>query len=134
MLNNDKIRIMTRLALYEQGNGKNDIKISHFYKSDYIRYNILKTIVAVTVGIALLLGFAGLYNMEYIISNATKINYRQLGISLLILYLLIIIGYVILTIAVTSVKYKRARKSLVKYNRNLKELYAIYKAERNDIK
>lgn len=134
MLNNDKIRNMTRLALYEQGNGKNDIKISHFYKSDYIRYNILKTIVTVTVGIALLLGFAGLYNMEYIISNATKINYRQLGISLLILYLLIIIGYVILTIAVTSVKYKRARKSLVKYNRNLKELYAIYKAERNDIK
>ena len=134
MLNNDKIRIMTRLALYEQGNGKNDIKISHFYKSDYIRYNILKTIVAVTVGIALLLGFAGLYNMEYIISNATKINYRQLGISLLILYLLIIIGYVILTIAVTSVKYKRARKNLAKYNRDLKELYAIYKAERNDIK
>ena len=134
MLNNDKIRIMTKLALYEQENGKNDIKISHFYKSDYIRYNILKTIVAVTVGIGLLLGLAGLYNMEYIISNATKINYRQLGISLLILYLLIIIGYVILTIAVTSIKYKKARKSLVKYNRNLKELYAIYKAERNDIK
>lgn len=134
MLNGDKIKIMTKLAIYEQGNGKKDIKISHFYKSDYIRYNILKTIVATTVGILMLMGFVGLYHIEYFISNITEINYRHLATLLLFLYLSVIAGYVILTIVITPIKYKEARKNLIKYNRQLKELNAIYKAEKNDIK
>ena len=134
MLNNNKIKIMTKLALYEKGNGKNDIKISHFYKTDYIRYNILKTIVSITVGFLFLLTLVGLYNVEYFINEATKINYKQMGMNILILYLIIVTIYTILTIIVTSLKYKNTRKHLVKYNKNLKELNEIYKNEKNDTK
>lgn len=134
MLNNNKIKIMTKLALYEQGNGKNDIKISHFYKMDYVRYNILKTIVSITVGFLFLLILVGLYNVEYFINEATKINYKQMGMNILILYLVVVTVYTILTIIITSIKYKNTRKYLVKYNKNLKELNEIYKNEKNDAK
>ncbi|ROR28629.1 hypothetical protein EDD66_104216 [Mobilisporobacter senegalensis] len=134
MLNNNKIKIMTKLALYEQGNGKNDIKISHFYKGDYIRYNILKTIVSITVGFLFLFALVGLYNVEYFITNATVINYKQMGIYLLVLYLAAVIVYVILTIIITTIKYKNTRKHLVKYNKDLKELNEIYKTEKSDIR
>lgn len=134
MLNNNKIKIMTKLALYEKGNGKNDIKISQFYKTDYIRYNILKTIVSITVGFLFLLTLVGLYNVEYFINEATKINYKQMGMNILILYLIVVTIYTILTIIVTSLKYKNTRKHLVKYNKNLKELNEIYKNEKNDTK
>ena len=40
MLNNDKIRIMTRLALYEQGNGKNDIKINSPLGDVFVRIGV----------------------------------------------------------------------------------------------
>ena len=34
MLNNEKISIMTKLALYEQKNAKSEIKYSKYYRSD----------------------------------------------------------------------------------------------------
>ena len=51
MLNEEKIRIMTRAAIYEQGKGEEDIKITSYSRSDYIRYNMLKTLIGVTVGV-----------------------------------------------------------------------------------
>ena len=45
MLNEEKIRIMTRAAIYEQGKGEEDIKITSYSRSDYIRYNMLKTLI-----------------------------------------------------------------------------------------
>ena len=36
MLNEDKIKLMTKLALYEQGKGKESIKSNKYYKKDYI--------------------------------------------------------------------------------------------------
>lgn len=134
MLNNNKIKIMTKLALYEQGNGKNDIKTSHFYKMDYIRYSALKTIVSTTVGFILLLTLVGLYNVEYFINKATEVNYRQLGTNIMILYIVVVTAYVVLTMIITSIKYKNTRKNLVKYNKDLKELNEIYKNEKNDTK
>ena len=50
MLNNRKVRLMTRLAIYEQTEGKEDVRISKYFRTDYVRLNVLKSIVAVTVG------------------------------------------------------------------------------------
>ena len=36
MLNNEKITLMTKLSLYEQKNGKKEIKSSKYFKSDYM--------------------------------------------------------------------------------------------------
>ena len=49
MLNNRKVRIMTQLAIYEKGEGKKDFKLSKFYKTDYARFNVLKTALMVTL-------------------------------------------------------------------------------------
>ena len=49
MLNNRKIRIMTKLATYEEKEGKEDIKLSKYYKTDFVRLNILKTIMSIMI-------------------------------------------------------------------------------------
>jgi len=134
MLNNQKIKIMTKLAMYEQGDGKKDIKTSYFYKMDYIRYNILKTIVSITIGYILLVSLFAVYNMEYLINKATQLNYKQIGTNLLVLYIVIVTAYIICTILISSVRFKNSRKSLVKYNKDLKELREIYRNEKLEAK
>ena len=47
MLNNRKVRLMTKLAIYEKEDGKEDIRLGRYYRGDYVRYQLLKTIVAV---------------------------------------------------------------------------------------
>ncbi|MDF2593610.1 MAG: hypothetical protein K0S75_3076, partial [Clostridia bacterium] len=42
MLNTNKVRLMTKLALYETKEGKEDIRLSKYYKTDYVRYQVIK--------------------------------------------------------------------------------------------
>lgn len=129
MLNNNKIRTMNKLALFEQGKGKEDIRISRFYKTDFIRYNILNTIVSITIGYALLLVLIGVYNIEYLISKATELNYKGIAFNILSIYIVLVIAYVLYTITTSSLRYKESRKRLVKYNKDLKGLWEIYRDE-----
>ena len=49
MLSEERIRKMIRLADYEKGIGSSDLKRTHYWRMDYVRMQILKTILAVFV-------------------------------------------------------------------------------------
>lgn len=125
MLNNEKINIMSRLALFEQKE-KEDISMSKYYKTDYIRLQILKTIVSVTIGYLLILLMIGIYKAEYIISHAVSLDYVGIGKIILGVYILILFAYTIITILVCSHKYDKSRRNLSGYYKFLKRLDRIY--------
>lgn len=131
MLNNQKIRVMTKLALYEKNEGKDDIRLSKFYKNDYVRLEVLKTVVNVTIGYALILLMIGIYKAEYLISNAVTMNFLRIGQYILGFYIIIMSIYVISSIIGYSIKYDKSRKTLSKYFKSLKRLSVIYKEEEN---
>ena len=50
MLNNQKIKKMHKLAVYESGVGKEDLAVSNYYRSDYIDgINLLCTVYSLSV-------------------------------------------------------------------------------------
>ena len=130
MLNNKKIRVMTKLALYEQTEGKEDIKMGKYYKTDYVRLQVLKTVVGVTVGYALILLMIGMYRAEYIISKAVTLDYVRIGQTILGFYIMIMTVYVISAIFGYSLQYDKSRKHLSKYYNSLKKLSNIYREEK----
>lgn len=129
MLNNRKIRLMTRLAWYEKKEGKGDIKLSTYYKTDYVRLNILKTVLAVTFGYLLVLAMIVLYQSEYLIANAVNLDYKQIGMKVLGGYLVLMILYVVGAAIGYSFYYDKSRKKLSKYFRMLRRLRMIYQEE-----
>lgn len=129
MLNNRKIRLMTRLAWYEKKEGKEDIKLSTYYKTDYVRLNILKTVLAVTFGYLLVLAMIVLYQSEYLIANAVNLDYKQIGMKVLGGYLVLMILYVVGAAIGYSFYYDKSRKKLSKYFRMLRRLRMIYQEE-----
>ena len=115
MLNNRKVRLMTKLAIYEKKDGKEDIKLAKYYKSDYARLQMLKTAVAVTIAFLCLVAVGVIYKMEFILNNALDIDYAMLGRKVLGIYLGVLSIYMILTALGYSMKYKASRKKLAKY-------------------
>ena len=55
MIHNQKTRLMTRCAIYDKHEGADDLKKSRFFRADYVRLEILKTIVGITVGYLIIL-------------------------------------------------------------------------------
>lgn len=132
MLNNKKIRLMTKLAVYENVEGKEDIHLSKYYKTDYVRYQVLKSIISATVGYLLILVLIFLYKSEYIIKNAVSLDYRTIGIYILGIYIVIVTIYGLGSIIGYSVKYDASRKKLARYFKLLKRLSKIYNDETNE--
>lgn len=125
MLNEEKIRIMTRAAIYENGKGKEDIKINTYGGSDYVRFNILKTLIGVTVGVVLIFGLYAVYNMDYFMANMMKLDLLKLGRTLLVIYLIILAVYTAVSIIVYQRRYAAAGKRLKFYNEELEMIEEI---------
>ncbi len=129
MINNRKVRLMTQLAIYEKGEGKKDFKLAKYYKTDYARFNVLKTALAVTVSYAILCVFFALYKLQYILDNILTIDYKQIGWTALGIYLGLMSFYLIVTLLGYSIKYSLSRKKLSKYYRMLRKLKELYNEE-----
>ena len=49
MINEKKVGLMTKISIYEKKEENRELVISKYYKTDYVRYNVLKQLVASTV-------------------------------------------------------------------------------------
>ena len=130
MINNDKVSLMTKLAIYENKNSE-DIKLSKYYKVDYVRHNVLKTIISVTVAYVCILLFVLFYNLEEVLAKAFELNYTMLGIEIFVSYFVLIVIFTLMSFMIYSEKTNRSRKSLMKYHRGLKQLSSMYDDEKN---
>jgi hypothetical protein len=51
-----KVAIMTRMAFYQQGKGKDDLKVTQYYKKDYASLHMWFSLIWMTIGYALVIG------------------------------------------------------------------------------
>ena len=132
MLVNKKIRMMTRLATYEQNEGKKDIPMSKFYKSDYVRYNLLKTLISVTIAYLLILLMIITYYSESLLNDIAILDYKALGVKALAGYVILVTIYTIGTIIGYNIKYEKSRRRLARYYKRLKNLSKHYDDAENE--
>ncbi|HIZ22940.1 MAG TPA: hypothetical protein IAA21_09125 [Candidatus Blautia faecigallinarum] len=129
MLNEEKVKIMNKLALYEKGEGKKYLPVSKYYRSDFIGLALIKNFFLVTIGYGLVVLAAAAYFSDYLLNNIHKMNLVNLGITILAGYLIALGAYSLLTYIQYSVKYHRAKKSVKKYYEDLTRLDKIYGRE-----
>lgn len=133
MLNNRKVRLMTRLAMYEQSEGKEDVRLSKYFRSDYVRLQTLKTVVSVTAGYLLVLLILVVYHSEYLIRDAVILDYRGLLVKYAGIYVALLAVYCAFGTIGYMIKYRASRKKLAKYFRMLRRLRSIYKEENGEL-
>lgn len=133
MLNNRKVRLMSRLAMYEQKEGKEDIRISKYFRTDYVRLNVLKTVVAVTFGYLIILLLLILYHSEYLIQEAVTLDYKGIILRYAGIYIMIFVVYGSLAMIGYMLKYRMSRKKLAKYFRMLRKLRSLYREEDGEL-
>lgn len=129
MVNNRKVRLMTKLAIYEKKEGKEDIKLSKYFRRDYVRLHLIYNIVAVTAGYLLVLALIGAYQMEYLIREAVRLDYIGIGKTILGIYIMVMTVYFMASLVGYSLYYDRSRKKLAKYFRMLRRLRSMYQEE-----
>ena len=122
MLNEERIRLMTRMAAYEEHEGKKDIAISGYFRGDYISFQLLKSAIYATVGFALAVAMYVLYNMETFLEDFYKMDIVQFLKDILSKYCLVMAIYLVISYFVYSYRYHKAKRHVKQYNQLLRAL------------
>ncbi len=122
MLNEERIRLMTRMAAYEEHEGKKDIAISGYFRGDYISFQLLKSAIYATVGFALAVVMYVLYNMETFLEEFYKMDIVEFLKDILSKYCLVISIYLVISYFVYSYRYHKAKRHVKQYNQLLRAL------------
>ena len=133
MVNMRKVRLMTKLAIYEKTEGKEDIKLGKYFRRDYVRLKILHNIVAVTLGYLLVLVMVIAYQMEYLIREAVNLDYLGMGKTILGVYVIVVTVYIMAAMVGYGLYYDYSRKKLAKYFRMLRRLRSLYQEEEGQL-
>lgn len=122
MLDEEKIRWMTRASIYEKREGRKDLRRNEYFLGDYVRINLLKNLVSVTVAYILLLGLYVLYKMEDIFAMAANLQLMVLLKEILLIYLILVIIYTGVGIIFYAWQYQTSLKRVKKYYRILRHI------------
>ena len=99
---------MTALARYEQEDGKKEIKISRYYRNDYIGLMLLKNFFITTIGYFLVIGLWALWKLDWLMDGMDSMNLWLLLFLLAAVYVGMLIVYSAVTIYIAVQKHKRA--------------------------
>ena len=65
---------MTKMAAYENRQGKKDMPINSYFRGDYISFQVLKSALYATVGFALAVAMYILYDIEGFLTDFYKMD------------------------------------------------------------
>lgn len=126
MLNEERVILMTRMASYEKGEGRENVKIGNYFRSDYVTIHVLKSIVSGVLVFAVIFGLYLLYNMETLLKELYEMDLIAFARDILVKFCIYVGAYAVITYAVSSWRYAKAKRSLKCYYNNLKKLNSLY--------
>ena len=126
MINEERTRMMTRLALYETKQGRKELKITKYFPGDYVSAQMIWSFACGTVAFVIICGLAALYNIETLMLELFSMDSLLFARNILIGYIVFIGLYLGLCYVYISYKYNRYKKRVNRYLLKLKELYKHY--------
>lgn len=126
MVNEERVILMTKLASYETHEGKKDMAVVHYFRGDYIGFQVLKSVIAATIAFLALLAVYLFYNFEELMQDVYKMDLLGFGKNIVIWYLCFVGGYGVISYILYATRYAKARKNLRGYHSNLRKLAGMY--------
>lgn len=124
MLNEKKVKLMTKIAIYEKNEGRELAIASKSFKVDYVTLQMLYTAVSVTIGYVCLVVLYVLGHLEELLIDAASVDFPQLIEHVIQYYVMVLILFLVIALVFYSRKYD---KSFHKVKRNYTDLKNLAK-------
>lgn len=122
MLNKEKIRSMTGLAVFEKHEGREDLKIYENYKYDYVMTQGFSAFIRYTFCFVMCFVIYIVFNSNHLFYNINLSGLRKTFITFAIVYLAGLFIYLTAAVLIYSARYRKARKNVEAYALKLRRL------------
>lgn len=127
MINEGRVLHMTHMAVRAKELGADGVRINEYYRADYVGFEIVKTVVSVTVVYAMLIALYAVFHFNTILQEF----YDNTGIEgfrkFLLWYLVVVAVSVPVSYVIYSVRYNKTRRKMRQYYNDLKKLERTYR-------
>lgn len=128
MLNEEKISLMTGIAMFEKKAKKDVFPVNRYFKSDYVGSHLIRSFLAYTLTGVICLALWFLYKFEDILNLTDIAAILSMAKQAGIYFGAGLVVYLFLTWRIYSKRYDAAAKGLKMYQAKLKRLEKKYEA------
>lgn len=114
MLNEEKVILMTQMASYEENEGKKNMAIGRYFRSDYIAIQVLKSILCATIAYGVCFALFVFYDFENFMQDIYKMDLIGFGKNVLLYYGITVVVYGAASYLICSLRYGNGRKRSLK--------------------
>ena len=129
MVNEERVKLMIRMAAYEQEEYEKHKKIVGLFRSDYISVQMLKSAMFTTIAFCILISLYIAYDFEIFMKKIYELNLFGFARNLFVIYVVMIVFFSVITYAVALYHYNRAVYSTKLFYINLKKISRVYNEE-----
>lgn len=130
MLNENKVKMMTKMAIYEKNNGKKMIRTAKYFKSDYITFGVLTTLITTTIAFIILVGLYVLCDAEGLVKAVSNLGYTDFAGVIAFCYVVLLIVMTCIAILVYRAQFLNTREELKIYFSRLVKLERFYNSQK----
>lgn len=125
MTDEKKLILMTKAALYRQQGRDRELRITRFYKKDYLLFHGVLAWFGVTVAFAILVLLWLMYTVGA--DGSTYLLNRITGLAVvgILVYVAVCIGYVAFAVNLYQKRYEKAAKTTADYQECLEQIQKL---------
>ncbi len=129
MIQQDRVREMTKMAIYEEGKGREELAVCRYFRSDYVGLQLVKTFFCATVAYVILAAFWALYHADDFLQGMSLEQLKRTGIWVLVFYGVFLTIFMIITFVYARIRYKKCYAGVKVYKRHLNRIVKMYDRE-----
>lgn len=120
---------MSKVALYEHGEGRTTLRLNKYNKNDYSSAKLLASLpLGIVTGI-LLLALIFVADSDWIIKAYETIGGTAVVMLIVVAFVLFVVAYCFFSLYMLNHKYDKYRGNLRTYGLNLRRLKSVYEEE-----
>ena len=116
LLNENKVKMMTKMAIYEKNEGRRMLRTAKYFKGDYVAFGILKTLITTTFAFAIVAIMYVLCNAEGLVENINSMDYLAFGKTVAFYYIGMLVVFSIIAGFVYNFQYENFKRFYNKYD------------------
>ena len=129
MVNETKVKWMTKAAMVKKKEERGMIITSRFYGDDYVSFQVIKAVLGVSFGFVLVVVLWFMENSEALLTACSVEELFLILKSMWILYLMLVLATILISVLVYTSRFWRARDHAREYTSSLKKIQKIYQKE-----
>ncbi|MFV0465929.1 MAG: hypothetical protein ACK5ML_07640 [Lachnospiraceae bacterium] len=129
MINEERVKEMTHMAVFEQKEGMKARPMEEYFRSDYIGKELIKSLISGTIAFAIMMVIGIVYKWEEFANSLQVVNIEQMLTKAVFMYLIFMFLYLTVTYIVYDYRYREGRKKVRQFYQRLKKVNQTYRNE-----